>query len=67
MSISHEKICVRIIGKFELSENEKRIKVMLAHSKKEIWFPVQEVELFGDRLFVSRWLAKKYRIDEIPF
>jgi len=51
-----EKVRINIkgIGAVE----ERRVEVIMPDQNK-IWFPIKEVERWGDSLYVSQWLYDK--------
>jgi len=51
-----EKVRITIAGVGRIEE--KRAEVIMPDQKK-IWFPIKEVERWGDSLFVSKWLYDK--------
>lgn len=53
-----EKILVKINGVKAIEE--KRVLVTLADTGQDVYFPIDESERFGNRLFIPLWLAKKY-------
>lgn len=53
------KTAIRISRVVEITD--KRVKVILAESGKEIWLPLSQAERFGDRVFIPDWLARRYR------
>lgn len=56
------KTMIRISGVEKVTD--KRVKVILADSGKELWLPRKCAERFGNRVFIPDWLARKYDLKE---
>ena len=58
MSAQDEKVMIRIAGVKAIEE--KRVLVTLADTGKDMYFPIDESERYGNRLYIPLWLAEKY-------
>lgn len=59
------KTMIRISRVIEITD--KRVKVIMADTGKELWLPLKCAERFGDRVFIPTWLAKRFkRLHERP-
>jgi hypothetical protein len=67
MSRRSEKVMVLTTGEFWLSDNEKQVDVIIEATGERITLPEKEVELFGKRLYMPKWLSDKFGIDNVPF
>ena len=38
----------------------KRVEVILQDTGDRIWLPISQAERFGSRVFIPKWLARKY-------
>jgi hypothetical protein len=59
-----EKVLILIKGISQITN--KRVEIILEDDRK-IWLPIDESERFGNRVYVPKWLAKKYGFDQVPF
>lgn len=53
------KTAIRISEVIEITD--KRVKVRLAITGEELWLPLNQVERFGDIVYVPDWLAMRYK------
>ena len=53
------KTMIRISRVAEITD--KRVKVIVADTGKEVWLPLKEAERYGNRVYVPDWLARRYK------
>ena len=53
-----EKVMIRITGIRQVTG--KRVEVILQDTGDRIWLPISQAERFGSRVFIPKWLARKY-------
>jgi len=56
------KTMIRISGVQEITD--KRVKVIVADTGKELWLPIECAERYGDRVFIPDWLARRYKLEK---